>query len=100
MVFRKPYAFLIKNFKKIHIVMLIMSIYVYLRLTSIISFMDDFITFGTYNKALEPFFGKTGFLFYLSLLGILIISILMIILLKKKQCLTFGKCANQLLTYG
>ena len=85
MIFRKPYAFLIKNFKKIHIVMLILTIFIYFKLNDILDFIRDYINFGTYNKVLEPFSKEVGILFYLAIILILVISILLIVLLYRKK---------------
>lgn len=85
MIFRKPYAFFIKNFRRIHIVILFLCIFVYLKLNNIFSFIQDYINFGVYSSGLEPFSSKTGFFFYLSLLVIIIASGLLIILLRRKE---------------
>lgn len=85
MIFRKPYAFLIKNFRKIHIVILLLCIFVYFKLNGIIGFIQDYISFGTYSSTLEPFSSKTGFFFYLALFIIIVGSILLVILLRKKE---------------
>ena len=43
MILRKPYAFLIKYFKIIHIVLTLLMIYVVLRMNNILSFIGDYI---------------------------------------------------------
>ena len=43
MVFRKPYAFLIKNFRLMHIILTICCIYLITKTSSIISFLNDYI---------------------------------------------------------
>ena len=43
MVFRKPYAFLIKNFRLMHIILTICCIYLIIKTGSIISFLGDYI---------------------------------------------------------
>lgn len=43
MVFRKPYAFLIKNFRLMHIILTICCIYLITRTSAIISFLNDYI---------------------------------------------------------
>ncbi len=85
MIFRKPYAFLIKNFKRIHIVILALCFFIYFRINSIISFIKEYIMFGTYNEALEPFSSHAGFLLYLSLLVVIISSFLLMVLLRRKD---------------
>lgn len=44
MVFRKPYAFLIKNFKLMHIILTICCAYLILKTSAIISFLGDYIS--------------------------------------------------------
>ena len=54
MIIRKPYAFLIKNFKKIHIFLLVLSIYVLYRLINVSSFVNEFMDLGTYDFYKDP----------------------------------------------
>ena len=54
MIIRKPYAFLIKNFKKIHIALLILGIYVGYKLLDVITFVNEFMKFGTYDLYANP----------------------------------------------
>ena len=85
MVFRKPYAFLIKNFKKIHIVMLLAWVFIFYKIYLVKDFVKEFISFGTYNSTLENITNKINFLFYLSVLFMIIISTALLILLKHKK---------------
>ena len=85
MVFRKPYAFLIKNFKKIHILLLVLWVFTYYKIYGLKSFIKEYITYGTYNKNLEGISTKIGPLLYLSLIAIIIISILLLLLLLNKK---------------
>ena len=43
MIIRKPYAFLIKNFKKIHIALLILGLFVGYKLFDVTSFVNEFM---------------------------------------------------------
>lgn len=85
MVFRKPYAFLIKNFKKIHIFIFLLCIFIYLKVNSMTSFIKDYIQFGTYSASLESFSSKTGIFFYLAVLLVIVSSVLLLVLLRKKD---------------
>ncbi len=49
MIIRKPYAFLIKNFRKIHVVLLLLSLYVAYKLVDVNSFVGDFMRLGVYS---------------------------------------------------
>ncbi len=44
MIIRKPYAFLIKHFKLIHFVMLVLSIYIVNRANIIFNFFNEYVT--------------------------------------------------------
>lgn len=86
MVFRKPYAFLIKNFKKIHILLLALCGYVYYKLFVLLRFIKEFIVYGTYNKNLEGISTKIGSPVYLSIVLIILITIaIMVLLIYKKK---------------
>ena len=85
MVFRKPYAFLIKNFKKIHLLLLILCGFVYYKIFVLKDFIKEFISFGTYNKNLEGISTKIGFPVYFSIALIIIITISIITLLIYKK---------------
>ena len=54
MIIRKPYAFLIKNFKKIHIFLLLISLYVAYRLFDVSKFVNDFMSLGSYDLFQKP----------------------------------------------
>ncbi len=85
MVFRKPYAFLIKNFKKIHIVMLFLWLFIYYKVFLLKDFVKEFISFGTYNSNLENVSNKINFLFYFTIVLMILISISLLILLRYKR---------------
>lgn len=54
MIFRKPYAFLIKNFKKIHIFLLILGLYIVYKLFDVNVFLNEFMQYGTYDYFGNP----------------------------------------------
>lgn len=85
MVFRKPYAFLIKNFKKIHILLVILWGYIFYKIFALKDFIKEFITYGTYNRNIEGISTKIGILLYVSLVLFIVISIIMLLLLKHKK---------------
>ena len=85
MIFRKPYAFLIKNFRKIHIAILAAWLFIYFKVNDITGFVSEFIGFGTYSSSLESFSSKVGILFYLAVIFIIVSSLLLLILLKRKD---------------
>lgn len=85
MVFRKPYAFLIKNFKKIHIVMLLAWAFIYYKVFLVKDFVKEFISLGTYNSTLENITSKINLLFYITVIFMIIVSTALLILLKHKK---------------
>ena len=85
MIIRKPYAFLIKNFKKIHIALLILSIYVASKLVDVSDFVGEFLKYGTYDLYANPVSRHISSGLNFSLLFIAGFSIALIILLKHKN---------------
>lgn len=85
MVVRKPYAFLIKNFRKIHIFLLVLSLLVAHRLIKINSFVNEFMRLGIYDSYLNPITKYITiplmFLIFVAIIG----SGALIILLKYKN---------------
>lgn len=85
MIIRKPYAFLIKNFKKIHIFLLLLSLFVAYKLFSVSSFVNEFMSFGVYDPFNNPITKKISFLLNLALLLLIIGSFLLLLLLRHKK---------------
>lgn len=85
MVFRKPYAFLIKNFKKIHILMLIFWAVIYYKVFLVKDFVKEFISYGTYNSNLENISNVLNIFFYISIFFMIIFSLALLILLRYKK---------------
>ena len=85
MIIRKPYAFLIKNFKKIHIFLFILCAYIVYKTTQLYSFMKEFVDLGTYDYLNEPISGYINFFFFFFLLLIISLIIPVLILLYKKK---------------
>ena len=84
MIIRKPYAFLIMNFRKIHIGLLLLSIYLYIVTLSLGSFVDEFLELGFYNSSIESIGSYLNVFVFIGLLIYIGISITLILLLKKK----------------
>ncbi len=83
MIIRKPYAFLIKYFKIIHILMFLISGYFIFALTDVKEFLSESALSGSVAKLTdESFFGILYFLFSIVLLGA---SIAILFLMKKKK---------------
>ncbi len=84
MIIRKPYAFLIKYFRRVHIVLLLLSFYVFAKNIATTSFLTEFSSSGIYSAVLDPISKRLGILTYLSLIVIIAVVALLMILLKRK----------------
>lgn len=85
MIVKKPYAFLIKNFRKIHIFLLILCSYVYYKTMQVHSLVKDFLEFSTYDVYNSPISDYIGFLLYFATILIIGISVIVLILLLHKK---------------
>lgn len=85
MIVRKPYAFLIKNFKRIHIFLFILCSYVIYKSTQLYSFMKDFAILGTYDVFNEPISKYITVLSYIFLVFIVASMVAILVLLRKKN---------------
>lgn len=85
MIIRKPYAFLIKNFKKIHILLFAISVYVYYYNTQLNSFVKEFMRLETYDYYNEPITKYVTFTTIAAMLLLSIGSIVLIWLLRHKK---------------
>ncbi len=86
MVFRKPYAFLIKNFKIIHLILFGLMTWFFLKIRNIVSFLNDYIDKKTYSQitgVVDEYFGSWTVLLPLLIIGI-IIAIIALLKQKKK----------------
>ena len=85
MIIRKPYAFLIKNFKKLHIFLLLLSLFVAYKLINVSSFINEFMNLGIYDAFNEPISKHISFLLSLSILLLIVGSISILLLLRHKK---------------
>ena len=92
MIFRKPYAFLIKNFKLINFILGILTSYLFYRTYKIVAFFNDYVT-NNYTGNIVPGFyqdyvpGSNYFVIFLILLGLFGVTLLFIY--KKKPSKTY-----------
>ena len=85
MIIRKPYAFLIKNFKKIHILLLVLAIYIYVKTNQLYAFLREFIQTATYDYMSESITKYVTPLGTISLLVLIVSCAIIIRLLKRKE---------------
>lgn len=85
MIIRKPYAFLIKNFKKIHVVLLLLSFFILYKVVDISNFVKEYMTYGIYDAYLNPITKHITFWISLSLFVLIVGTGALIILLRYKK---------------
>lgn len=90
MVFRKPYAFLIKNFRLMHIILTICCVYLITKTSAIISFLSDYISSDDLvigqNVAGELY---NGLMFIIPILMLIFFIILLSVMVVKEKPKTF-----------
>ena len=85
MIIRKPYAFLIKNFKKIHIAALIIWVYVFYIVSKLSTFVAEFKRTGAYDSYNDPVTKYVNILSILAILLLIATAIALILLLRHKS---------------
>lgn len=85
MILRKPYAFLIKHFKKIHILLLIIMFYGIYKTNNLSTFFSNYARnpSGFYESTLANTYINT--LFFIGFIFIIVLSIIVFILMKQKE---------------
>lgn len=84
MIIRKPYAFLIKNFKKIHIVLLFLSLFVAYKLAGVNNFINQFMETGIYDPFSNQIAQYVSIWVKFSLILIVVGSVSLLMLLRYK----------------
>ena len=82
MVFKKPYAFLIKYFKIIHLVLTFFAIYLIMRVNSILGFFNGFIRNSVSKMDAASYISN---LYIVVIILSIIISLIVLILMKYKK---------------
>lgn len=85
MIIRKPYAFLIKNFRKIHIFLFIACAFIYYKMLQVNSFVREFMNLGSYDAYNEPISKYISGFSIIFLIMIIAASLSLVILLKHKN---------------
>lgn len=85
MVFKKPYAILIKHFKLIHLIMTILMAYIIYKMTGIISFFNEYVSSGWMSITESEISSYIHSLMYFSIVLILILSIIIYLLMRFKK---------------
>lgn len=85
MILRKPYAFLIKYFKRINILMLLLVVFGFYKNLQIYQFAKDYVVTGVYNVTLDSISNYANIYVYLAFILIIIISAILAYLLRHKD---------------
>lgn len=89
MILKKPYAFIIKHFRAIHLLLLIPMLYLIIKTKNIVSFFAEYIandyTFRFDNVLTSLSGNYINIFMYLAVIVILIVSIFLLIVLQKKE---------------
>ena len=85
MILRKPYALLIQYFQRIHLLLILLSAYIFYKVMSLRTFIGEFLNTESYSAYYEPISDHINFLVIIFILLIVGISITLIILLRYKK---------------
>ena len=85
MVFKKPYAFLIKHFKAIHLVIVGLLVYLAFKVFNLVRFFSEFASSGYYTSSSNIAGSYINLFMYLAVILILGISIFVYMLMKNKK---------------
>jgi len=84
MILRKPYAFLIRNFRKINFILLVLSVYVFMKTTTFLGLTKEYIGYGS-SLVLDEILSNFNTLYFFSIFFILIGTIVIMYLLYRKE---------------
>lgn len=85
MILKKPYKFLIKNFKLIHLILTLLMVYIIYRFGRIINFLDIAISSYTGVLTTNPTEALYDIYIYLAIFGVIVFTIVLIYLLFMKK---------------
>lgn len=85
MILRKPYAFLIKYFRKINILLLLLVVYIFYSCQKLYQFVNEYLSTTVYNKTIDSITNYINSYIFISLIVIIIISGILLYLLKRKD---------------
>ena len=85
MVLRKPYAFLIKHFKIIHLILCIPLVYLIIKTGAITSFFSDYVKANYYTNLTNIAGSYINYFMYLAILVILLLVLAVYFLMRQKK---------------
>lgn len=90
MILRKPYAFLIKYFRRINILLLVLVLFVFYRTNRFHQFAKNYLDTSLYNNQIDSITNYANFYLYLAFSLIIVICLILIYILKRKNKPIFG----------
>ena len=85
MILKKPYAFLIKHFKVIHLLLCIPLIYLIIRTGMITSFLRTYVSANYYTSEVNIAGSYINLFMYLAIIVILVLAFSIYFLMKQKE---------------
>lgn len=85
MIIKKPYAFLIRHFRKVHVLLLILCGFIYYKNMELTSFISEFMSLHTYDAYAEPITKYVSSMVLISMVIVIIGSLLLLLLLRYKK---------------
>jgi len=85
MIIKKPYAFLIKHFKLIHLILSIFILYLVFKTNSIFVFFNDYVKNGYYEMSTNLSSGYINFYMLLAVVVVLVLTSFIYLLMRWKK---------------
>ena len=86
MILRRPYAFLVRHFRLIHAVLLILMIYISYKFYNVLSFYNGYIGYELLSNEYEVYASNfLGFFSVIAILAIILLDGILVYLLKYKR---------------
>ncbi len=85
MILRKPYAFLIKYFHLIHLILFALILYIGIRSYDIVHFLNGYVASGYYTYSSNLAGSYINFFMYLAIIVIILATLLVYLLMKAKN---------------
>ena len=85
MILKKPYAFLIKHFRLIHLILAVPIIYLIIRTGNIVQFFSDYISMNYYTNITNIAGTYINYFMYFSVLIILLAGVAIYFLMRQKE---------------
>ncbi len=85
MIIKRPYAFLIKHFKIIHVILLVICSFILFKNSTITTFVNDFTNYGVYDSMNNPITKYIPIYLFILLFVVSILNTIVVLLLKYKD---------------